>query len=122
MSLPGGSTGPDGPGPGDGGSRGRSRAGRPWKAIVGAVLVTVLLALYVWQVAGRSAALIGTGEPVAMAIGAGVLVLPLLVVGLVGRGFLRAGSVPPKADDRADRARLPVDVLPRGPGGRGDRG
>ncbi|MBE9941339.1 hypothetical protein G8C60_19625, partial [Cellulosimicrobium cellulans] len=79
MSVPGGSTGPDGPGPGDGGSRARSGSGRPWKAIVGAVLVTLLLALYVWQVAGRSAALIRTGEPVAMAIGAGVLVLPLLV-------------------------------------------
>ena len=121
MSLPGGSPGPAGPGPGDGGSRGGSRAGRPWKAIVGAVLVTVLLALYVWQVAGRSAALIGTGEPVAMAIGAGVLVLPLLVVGLVGREFLLAGTVQRMADDLADRGRLPVDDLPRSPGGRIDR-
>ncbi len=121
MSVPGGSTGPDGPGPGDGGSRARSHAGRPWKAIVGAVLVTLLLALYVWQVAGRSAALIGTGEPVAMAIGAGVLVLPLLVVGLVGREFLLAGTVQRMADDLADRGRLPVDDLPRSPGGRIDR-
>ena len=121
MSLPGGSTGPDGPGPGDGGSRGRSRAGRPWQALGGAVRGTVLLARAVGQVAGRAAALLGAGGPVAMAIGAGVLVLPLLVVGLVGREFLLAGTVQRMADDLADRGRLPVDDLPRSPGGRIDR-
>ncbi|WP_251150685.1 hypothetical protein [Cellulosimicrobium sp. Marseille-Q4280] len=97
------------------------RARRPWKAIVGAVLVTALLALYVWQVAGRAAALIRTGEPAAMAIGAGVLVLPLLVVGLVGREFLLAGTVQRMADELAGSGRLPVDDLPRSPGGRVDR-
>ncbi|XXM85157.1 tetratricopeptide repeat protein [Cellulosimicrobium sp. PMB13] len=89
--------------------------------MVGAVLVTALLALYVWQVAGRAAALIRTGEPAAMAIGAGVLVLPLLVVGLVGREFLLAGTVQRMADVLAAGGRLPVDELPRSPGGRIDR-
>lgn len=56
-----------------------------------------------------------------MAIGAGVLVLPLLVVGLLGREFLLAGTVQRMADDLADRGRLPVDDLPRSPGGRIDR-
>lgn len=107
--------------PGDPGGPVAPRARRPWKAIVGAVLVTALLALYVWQVAGRAAALIRTGEPAAMAIGAGVLVLPLLVVGLVGREFLLAGTVQRMADELAAGGRLPVDELPRSPGGRIDR-
>jgi hypothetical protein len=106
---------------GSGGTTGRARAGRPWKAILGAVLVTLLLGLYVWQVAGRSAALVRTGEPVAVAIGVGVLLLPLLVVGLVGREFLLAATVQRMADDLAARDRLPVDDLPRSPGGRIDR-
>ena len=114
MSTTGGA-GADGP------AARRPRGGRPWKAIVGALLVTLLLALYVWQVAGRSAALIRTGEPVAVAIGAGVLLLPVLVVGLVGREFLLAGTVQRMADDLATRGRLPVDDLPRSPGGRINR-
>ncbi|KLN34994.1 hypothetical protein FB00_09830 [Cellulosimicrobium funkei] len=125
MSAPGGPVGPGADGGSDDGrpegTTGRSRAARPWKAIVGAVLVTILLALYVWQVAGRAAALVGTGEPVAMVIGAGVLVLPLLVVGLVGREFALAGTVQRMADDLAAQGRLPVDDLPRSPGGRIDR-
>jgi tetratricopeptide (TPR) repeat protein len=107
--------------PGDPGGPVGPRARRPWKAIVGAVLVTALLALYVWQVAGRAAGLIRTGEPAAMAIGAGVLILPLLVVGLVGREFLLAGTVQRMADELAGSGRLPVDDLPRSPGGRIDR-
>lgn len=120
MSTAGG-RGADDEARGSTGGPGPSRARRPWKGIVGAVLVTLLLALYVWQVAGRAAALIGTGEPVAVAIGAGVLLLPLLVVGLVGREFLLAGTVQRMADDLAARGRLPVDDLPRSPGGRIDR-
>ncbi|MBD8079257.1 hypothetical protein IF651_09355 [Cellulosimicrobium arenosum] len=89
--------------------------------MLGAVLVTLLLALYVWQVAGRAAALVRTGEPVAVVIGVGVLVLPVLVVGLVAREFLLAGTVQRMADDLAGRDRLPVDDLPRSPGGRIDR-
>jgi tetratricopeptide (TPR) repeat protein len=109
------------PSPGEPGGPVAPRARRPWKAIVGAVLVTALLALYVWQVAGRAAGLVRTGEPAAMAIGAGVLILPLLVVGLVGREFLLAGTVQRMADELAGSGRLPVDDLPRSPGGRIDR-
>ncbi|MCB7137720.1 tetratricopeptide repeat protein [Cellulosimicrobium marinum] len=99
------------------GRRGR----RPWKPFVGALLVTALLALYVWQVAGRALALVRTGEPVAIAIGAAVLILPLLVIGLVAREFRLAATVQRMADELARDGRLPVDDLPRSPGGRIDR-
>ena len=94
---------------------------RPWRGIVGVVLVTALLALYVWAVAGRAVALVRTGEPAAVAIGAAVLVLPLLVVGLVGREIRLALTVQRMADELAGAGRLPVDDLPRSPGGRIDR-
>lgn len=108
----------------DGGdaSQGRpSRSGRPWKGIVGALLVTALLALYAWAVAGRAVALMGTGEPAAVGIGAGVLVVPLLVIWLVARELRLATTVQRMADELAASGRLPADDLPRSPGGRIDR-
>ncbi|WP_265523273.1 tetratricopeptide repeat protein [Oerskovia flava] len=91
------------------------------KGLVGALLVTVLLGLYLWQVAGRAVALISTGEPVAVLIGLAVLALPLLAVGLLAREFLLAASVQRMADTLAAQGALPVDDLPRSPGGRIDR-
>ncbi|MBD5788160.1 hypothetical protein IF650_18535 [Cellulosimicrobium terreum] len=89
--------------------------------MVGVVLVLALLALYVWQVAGRALALVGTGDPVAVAIGVGVLIIPLLVVGLVARELMLAATVQRMADELAAAGDLPVDDLPRSPGGRIDR-
>lgn len=88
------------------------------RSMLGAVLVTVLLAVYVVAVAGRGVALIGTGEPVAVALGAAVLVLPLLGVWLVVREWRLAATVQRMADTLSARGRLPVDDLPRTPGGR----
>lgn len=102
----------------------RDRSGgsrRPSRGLVGALLVTALLALYVWQIAGRAFALMGTGEPVAVGIGVAVLVVPLLVIGLVVRELRLATTVQRMADELAAAGRLPVDDLPRSPGGRIDR-
>ncbi|MBT0995760.1 hypothetical protein KIN34_15885 [Cellulomonas sp. DKR-3] len=90
-------------------------------AIAGAVAVTGLLALYVWLVATRATALVRTGEPVAVALGLALWVLPVLVVWLVSREWRLAVSVQRMADELAAQDALPVDDLPRSPGGRIDR-
>lgn len=91
------------------------------KGLPGAIAVTALLALYVWQIAGRGVAMLRTGEPVLLAIGAGVLIIPLLVIGLIVREYRLAATVQSMADTLSDDGQLPVDDLPRSPGGRIDR-
>ncbi|MDF2848014.1 MAG: hypothetical protein K0R97_1996 [Oerskovia sp.] len=94
---------------------------RSRKGLVGAVVVTALLAIYVWAILGRAQALVGTGEPVGIAIGIGVLLIPLLVIGLIAWEFWLAVTVQKMADELAAAGELPVDDLPRSPGGRIDR-
>ncbi|MCF4122959.1 hypothetical protein L1785_18445 [Antribacter sp. KLBMP9083] len=91
------------------------------RGLAGAVAVTALLALYVWQIAGRGIAMIRTGEPVLVAIGVAVLILPLVVIGLIAVEYRLAGTVQAMADTLAADGDLPVDDLPRSPGGRIDR-
>ncbi|MEK8225013.1 hypothetical protein NKG05_00865 [Oerskovia sp. M15] len=71
------------------------------KGLIGAVVVTALLALYVWQIFGRARLLLETGEPVGIVIGIGVLVLPLLVIGLIAWEFWLAITVQKMADQLA---------------------
>jgi hypothetical protein len=94
---------------------------RRGSALVGALAVTALLALYAWQIVGRGVAMIGTGVPVLVGIGVAVLVLPVLVIGLVAREFHLAATAQRMADTLAGGGQLPVDDLPRSPGGRIDR-
>ena len=91
------------------------------RKVLGAVALTALLAVYVVALAGRGVALVATGEPVAVVLGLGVLVLPLLAVGLVAREWALAVAVQRMADELATRGDLPADTLPRSPGGRIDR-
>ncbi|ROS77155.1 tetratricopeptide repeat protein [Cellulomonas sp. PhB143] len=91
------------------------------RGLVGALLVTALLALYVWQIARAGVALIATGEWVGVALGLAVLVLPLVVIGLIAAEFVLAARVQRMADTLAAAGALPVDDLPRSPGGRIDR-
>ncbi|GGM21723.1 tetratricopeptide repeat protein [Promicromonospora citrea] len=109
-------------GPGAAGADGgpRSRRGIP-RGLPGALAVTALLALYVWQIAGRGLAMLRSGEPLLIGIGVGVLVIPLLVIGLIAREYRLAATVQRMADTLAADGELPVDDLPRSPGGRIDR-
>lgn len=91
------------------------------RALLGAVCVTALLALYIYAIWGRAQALVGTGEPVGVAIGVGVLLIPLLAVGLIAREWWLGVVVQRMADELARTGALPVDDLPRSPGGRIDR-
>jgi len=97
------------------------RSRLPRASLVGAVALTVLLGLYVWLVAARAVALLRTGAPVGIALGAGVLLLPLLGVWSIVREWRLAVDVQHMADELAAVGALRVDDLPRSPGGRIDR-
>jgi tetratricopeptide (TPR) repeat protein len=92
-----------------------------WTSVAGAVALTGLLALYVWIVATRATALIRTGEPVGVGLGIAFWILPPLVIWLVAREWRLAIDVQRMADELAAADELPVDDLPRSPGGRIDR-
>jgi hypothetical protein len=90
-------------------------------AVAGAVVLTALLGVYVWLVAARAIALIQTGKVIGIVLGAAFLVLPLVVVWLIVREWVLAIDVQRMADELAAAGELPVDDLPRSPGGRIDR-
>jgi hypothetical protein len=92
-----------------------------WTSVAAAVALTGLLGLYVWLVASRATALLRTGEPVGIALGIAFWVLPPLVIWLVAREWRLAIDVQRMADELAAADELPVDDLPRSPGGRIDR-
>jgi hypothetical protein len=85
-----------------------------------AVLVAVL-AFYAVLIGTKGVAFIASGEPVAVVLGLGVLVLPVLGLALAWReiSFGRR-SAELAAALEAERG-LPVDDLPRRPSGRVDR-
>ncbi|WP_240916207.1 hypothetical protein [Sanguibacter sp. HDW7] len=91
------------------------------RGLVPALAVTVLLGIYAWAIAGRGVALLRTGEPIGIALGVGVLAIPLLVISLIWREWSLAAHVQRMADELAAADELPVDDLPRSPGGRIDR-
>lgn len=104
------------PGDGEAAARGRRR-----RALAGALAVTALLVVYAVAIVHRGVMMIESGVPVLVGIGVAVLVLPLLVIGLVAREFFLAATVQRMADTLAAQGELPVDDLPRSPGGRIDR-
>ena len=91
------------------------------RSLLGAVAVTALLALYLSAAAGRAVVLLRSGEPVAVALGIGLGVLPVLVGWFIFREWQLAATVQRMADDLYSRGALPVDNLPRSPGGRIDQ-
>ena len=89
------------------------------KAVV-AVLVVVLV-FYALMLGAKGLAFLGSGEPVAMALGVGVLVIPVIGLVLVWRevGFGRRSAELAAVLDA--EGGLPVDDLPRRPSGRVER-
>ena len=87
-------------------------------SVVAAVAVSGLLLLYVWLVGARAVALMRTGEPVGIGMGLGVIVLPGIALWFMWREWRLAVDVQRMADELADAGALPVDDLPRSPGGR----
>ncbi|WP_129336796.1 hypothetical protein [Cellulomonas endophytica] len=90
-------------------------------ALLGALALTALLGLYVVLVVSRAWALVTSGQAVGVALGLAFLVLPLVVLVLIAREWRLAADVQRMADALAAAGELPVDDLPRSPGGRVDR-
>jgi len=88
---------------------------------VGAIALTALMGIYVWLVLTRAIALVGTGEPVGIVLGLAFAVIPLLVLWFIVQEWLLATRVQGLADELDAAGELPVDELPRSPGGRIDR-
>ncbi|WP_308200015.1 hypothetical protein [Actinotalea sp. C106] len=91
------------------------------RSLLGALVMVALFLVYIVAVVGRGAVLIGTGEPVGIGLGLAILVLPLLGLWLLARELWLATTVQRMADTLAASGSLPVDDLPRSPGGRIDR-
>lgn len=91
------------------------------KGLVPALAVTALVTIYGWAVVRQGIMLLRSGHGVAIMLGVGVLLIPLLVMALIVREWQLASRVQRMADELAAEGGLPVDDLPRSPGGRIDR-
>ncbi|HKG49814.1 MAG TPA: hypothetical protein VKB14_05205 [Actinomycetales bacterium] len=88
---------------------------------VAVVLLVVAFAFYVVTIGWRGALLVADGRPAAVALGVGVLLLPLVGCWAVWREVRFGLATQRLAQELAAAGLLPVDDLPRRPSGRIDR-
>lgn len=86
-----------------------------------AVLITGGLVAYLVLMARQAFAFLGTGEPVPMALGAAILVLPVLGGYVVVQEWLFGRDVAAIGAALSARGELPADDLPKRPSGRPER-
>ena len=91
------------------------------RAFGGAVLVALVTALYLVVVVVRAVAFLGSGQPVGVAIGAALLVLPAIGAYLLARELLFGLRATRLTRRLAAEEALPGADLPRRPSGRADR-
>jgi hypothetical protein len=89
------------------------------KAVV-AVLV-VILTFYAVVIGAKGVAFIASGEPAPMVLGVGVLLIPVIGLGLVWREIVFGRRSAELATALDAEGGLPVDDLPRRPSGRIER-
>jgi tetratricopeptide (TPR) repeat protein len=89
------------------------------KALVG--LLVAILVFYAVLIGAKGVAFVASGEPAAVLLGVGVLVLPVLGLALVWREILFGRRSAQLAAALEEEGGLPVDDLPRRPSGRVDR-
>jgi hypothetical protein len=89
---------------------------RRWAALAFAVLV-----LYLVAIGWRAVVLLRIGGVVPVLLGLALLALPLVGLWAVIREWRFGGTTEAMARDLDARGQLPVDDLPRSPGGRIDR-
>jgi hypothetical protein len=89
------------------------------KAVV-AVLVAILV-FYAVLIGAKGVAFVASGDPAAVLLGVGVLVLPVIGLGLVWREIAFGRRSAELAAVLETEGGLPVDDLPRRPSGRVDR-
>jgi hypothetical protein len=90
------------------------------KFVVGVLVVA--FAFYALTIGWRGVLLIADGRPAAVALGLGVVLMPVLAAYAVWREVSFGFGAQRLADELAGRGGLPVDDLPRRPSGRIDRG
>lgn len=84
-------------------------------------LMLVILVFYAVLLGAKGLAFIASGEPAAVLLGIGVLVLPVLGLGLAWREIVFGRRSAELAAALEAEGGLPVDDLPRRPSGRVDR-
>lgn len=84
-------------------------------------VMVVILVFYAVLIGAKGVAFIGSGDPVAVVLGIGVLVLPVLGLALVWREIVFGRRSAELAAALEAEGGLPVDDLPRLPSGRRDR-
>lgn len=89
--------------------------------MLGALAVLLVLALYLVLVGQRAVALLGSGTGVGVALGAAILLIPVLTVWFLAREVSQARAVDRLTAQLAREGALEVDDLPRSPAGRIDR-
>ncbi|MGQ7352661.1 hypothetical protein ACUN7V_18570 [Quadrisphaera oryzae] len=89
------------------------------KAVIGLLLAAMLL--YLVLLGQRGVVLVSSGEPVAVALGVGVLILPVVVVWAIGRELVFGVRTEKMAHQLEAEGRLPPDDLPRNEAGRIER-
>ncbi len=80
--------------------------------------LTAALLLYLVLVGVRGVLLVASGDPVGVALGIAVLVLPVVVLWTVVRELMFGRATEVMARELAEAGRLPPDDLPRTPSGR----
>lgn len=91
------------------------------RAIVGVAIMSALLALYFVFAGVRAFALLASGTPVAVAMGAALLVLPLLGVWALARELLFGLRSTRLVDRLEAESLLPDDLGEAGPTGKAER-
>jgi hypothetical protein len=89
------------------------------KAVI--ALLVVILVFYAVLIGAKGVAFIASGDPVAVVLGVGVLVLPLIGLALVWREIVFGRRSAELAAALEQEGGLPVDDLPRRPSGRVER-
>jgi len=84
-------------------------------------LLVVILVFYAVLVGAKGVAFVASGEPVAVVLGIGVLVLPVLGLALVWREITFGRRSAELAAALEAEGGLPLDDLPRRPSGRVER-
>jgi cytochrome c-type biogenesis protein CcmH/NrfG len=85
---------------------------------VGVAVMSALLALYLVLVAQRAVQFVLTGEPIAIALGVALIVLPMLGAWALGRELLFGFRAQQLANRLGAEGGLPVDDLEKRPSGR----
>jgi hypothetical protein len=88
------------------------------RAVLGALLMAVLLALYLWAAAYQGVVMISTGIPVAMVMGVALIVLPIVGAWALWREITFGMYSTKLVNVLESEGALPGDDLPHRPSGR----